>query len=378
MGYPIYKLLRAVNRQYPNNGFINYVDVREDTYDNTEDQMIDEDLRDLINETIQEVYKDVAIDEVYSFPTVPGQNQYVLPEDCDLRDIQEVTRTYQGFRGPLPRPFGPEPGPEPEPQYDHTVMFMVSTSYATLSHTEGTEIDNGTVLYTVPDGDCVPEVPTVNTVDGYIFVGWSPDGETIVPVEDILQTQVLNGITYTGIFEEDEDMKSIMTVTRSTNFTESGTNEVPFDVSSSVGNGFSLDSNGYIVVGAGITKALISGEVTVRYGSEGSKLFDIFERYNGATTKVGKIDAYIGEGEYNISNDVQIVFAPVLMDVHEGGKIILAASIGEGDTIYGNNLEHNNRDMHKTHITIEEVKTSSGGNPLGGNGGGSSDNPLAG
>lgn len=114
MGYPIYKLLRAVNRQYPNNGFINYVDVREDMYDSYKDQMIDEDLRDLINETIQEVYKDVALDEVYSFPTVPGQNQYVLPEDCDLRDIQEVTRTYRGIRGPLPTPPPPGPGPTPE------------------------------------------------------------------------------------------------------------------------------------------------------------------------------------------------------------------------------------------------------------------------
>ena len=117
MGYPIYKLLRAVNRQYPNNGFINYVDVREDMYND----MIDEDLRDLINETIQEVYIDVAIDEVYSFPTVPGQNQYVLPEDCDLRDIQEVTRTYGGIRGPLKPPCGP--GPIPVPGFTAVATF---------------------------------------------------------------------------------------------------------------------------------------------------------------------------------------------------------------------------------------------------------------
>ena len=112
MGYPIYKLLRAVNRQYPNNGFISAVDVTEETMDG----LIDEDLRDLINETLQEVYKDVAIDEVYTFPTVPGQREYVLPPDCDLRDIQEVTRTYQGHRGPLAPP--PEPGPGPEPLPD--------------------------------------------------------------------------------------------------------------------------------------------------------------------------------------------------------------------------------------------------------------------
>jgi len=103
MGYPVYKLLRAVNRQYPNNGFINYVDVREDMYDTNDEstnKIIDEDLRDLINETLQEVYIHVARDEVYSFPTVPGQREYSLPEDCDLRDIQEVTRTFRGWRCP--------------------------------------------------------------------------------------------------------------------------------------------------------------------------------------------------------------------------------------------------------------------------------------
>ena len=155
MGYPIYKLLRAVNRQYPNNGFINYVDVREDTYDNTEDQMIDEDLRDLINETIQEVYKDVAIDEVYSFPTVPGQNQYVLPEDCDLRDIQEVTRTYHGVRGPLPVP----PPPGPGPSAGVLVTFSIREEYGTLVATEGTTIDQNTVTYIVTSGELLPEYP---------------------------------------------------------------------------------------------------------------------------------------------------------------------------------------------------------------------------
>ena len=149
MGYPIYKLLRAVNRQYPNNGFINYVDVREDTYDD----MIDEDLRDLINETIQEVYIDVALDEVYSFPTVPGQNQYVLPEDCDLRDIQEVTRTFVGIRGPLPTPPRPGPGPEPEP-FDVVMYFDANGGTGTM---EPVEVTFGT-KYVLPEcGFTAPE-----------------------------------------------------------------------------------------------------------------------------------------------------------------------------------------------------------------------------
>lgn len=105
MGYPVYKLLRAVNRQYPNNGFINYVDVNEDLTNG----IIDEDLRDLINEALNETYIHIAKDEVYTFPTVAGQNQYALPDDCDLRDIQEVTRTY-AYK-PLVPPCPPTPPP---------------------------------------------------------------------------------------------------------------------------------------------------------------------------------------------------------------------------------------------------------------------------
>lgn len=74
MGYPVYKLLRAVNRQYPNNGFINYVDVTESIYDSEDEdkhRLIDEDVRDLINEALNETYIHIAKDEVFTFPTVP-------------------------------------------------------------------------------------------------------------------------------------------------------------------------------------------------------------------------------------------------------------------------------------------------------------------
>lgn len=166
MSYPIYKLLRAVNRQYPNNGFINYVDVREDMYNH---DLIDEDLRDLINETIQEVYKDVAIDEVYSFPTVPGQNQYVLPEDCDLRDIQEVTRTYQGWRGPL----CPPPGPPPlTPVY--TLFF---DSNGGTGEMEPLECNIGESI-TLPE--CEFEPP-----EGKQFAAWEVNGTIYYPGDTV-------------------------------------------------------------------------------------------------------------------------------------------------------------------------------------------------
>lgn len=130
--YPAYKLIRSINRQYPNNGFINQVDVDEETY---EDVIIPEDFRDILNECLLEIYKDVALEEIYSFPTVAGQNQYVLPDDCVLGDVVEVTRTGGrgfghpplGFIKPIeeivegerpPRPDGaPPPPPPPFPPY---------------------------------------------------------------------------------------------------------------------------------------------------------------------------------------------------------------------------------------------------------------------
>lgn len=161
MAYPVYKLLRAVNRQYPNNGFINYVDVTEDTYNN---EMIDEDLRDLLNETLQEVYIDIALDEVYSFPTVAGQNQYQLPDDCDLRDIQEVTRTY-AFR-PLRPPCG---GPVPT-EFINTLYFDANGGTGDMEPVEGNVGD----VINLPM--CEFEPP-----EGKSFVAWEINGELYQP-----------------------------------------------------------------------------------------------------------------------------------------------------------------------------------------------------
>lgn len=137
--YPVYKLIRAVNRQYPNNGFINAVSVDEETYAGA---IIPEDLKDIINECLQEIYKEVALEEIFSFPTVAGQNQYVLPDDCDLRDVVEVTRT--GGRGFGHPPLGfikpieeivegegtvPPPPPYPDPHYGGPYPGWVPNRY---------------------------------------------------------------------------------------------------------------------------------------------------------------------------------------------------------------------------------------------------------
>lgn len=44
-----------------------------------------------INETMKKIYKDLAIQDYYSFTTVAGQELYVLPEDCSIDMINSVT-----------------------------------------------------------------------------------------------------------------------------------------------------------------------------------------------------------------------------------------------------------------------------------------------
>ena len=85
--YQVYKLVRMINATYPNNGFIYDADVNPETE-------LSEDLVDVINEALHESYKEVELDEVYTFPTIAGQAEYSLPDDCDMSQIQEVTRSF--------------------------------------------------------------------------------------------------------------------------------------------------------------------------------------------------------------------------------------------------------------------------------------------
>ena len=186
MGYPVYKLIRAVNRQYPNNGFINYVDVKEDMYRDKEEpytDIIDEDLRDLINEAIQEVYIHIARDEVFSFPTVPGQKEYSLPEDCDLRDIQEVTRTFYDRRGPL---VPPPPIPDGE---IYIVSFYPnggSGYMPSIKVNAGTTIILPTCEFTPPD-------------ESMSFFFWRDEnGDRFNPGEDVV---VYGDMSFTAVWK---------------------------------------------------------------------------------------------------------------------------------------------------------------------------------
>lgn len=43
-----------------------------------------------INDTLKEIYRDLAIQDFYSFNTIKGQNLYVLPQNCSIDNIKNV------------------------------------------------------------------------------------------------------------------------------------------------------------------------------------------------------------------------------------------------------------------------------------------------
>ena len=192
MGYPIYKLLRQVNKQYPNNGFINYIDVTEDIYDDEDPdkhKLIDEDLRDLINEALNETYIHIAKDEVFTFPTVPGQREYVLPPDCDLRDIQEVVR--KGVR--------PPPPPKIEEDKPCTITFASNGGTGVM---EKIEVAWGT-RYPLPPCEFTPP-------DSYTFKAWDAGGQEYYIGETIY---VYTDMTIFPIWAREDVIYKIQNVT---------------------------------------------------------------------------------------------------------------------------------------------------------------------
>lgn len=56
-------------------------------------EYIDDTLFLWINETMKKIYKDLAIQEQYSFTTRANQELYVLPEDCSIDMIESVTKS---------------------------------------------------------------------------------------------------------------------------------------------------------------------------------------------------------------------------------------------------------------------------------------------
>lgn len=59
-----------------------------------------------INETMKKIYKDLAIQEYYSFTTSAGRELYTLPEDCSIEMINGITISTKAKDGTNPYDWG--------------------------------------------------------------------------------------------------------------------------------------------------------------------------------------------------------------------------------------------------------------------------------
>lgn len=85
--YTAYQLASRCNAEYPNNGFIYEANVEHNT--NLQQGFID-----LINSSLARANNIILLDDDYEFPTIAGQSLYELPENCEQRNIKEITREY--------------------------------------------------------------------------------------------------------------------------------------------------------------------------------------------------------------------------------------------------------------------------------------------
>lgn len=56
------------------------------------DSRVEQGFIDYINSALLRMEKSVLLDEIYEFPTIAGQSVYELPLNCELENIEEVTR----------------------------------------------------------------------------------------------------------------------------------------------------------------------------------------------------------------------------------------------------------------------------------------------
>ncbi len=81
-----YQLMQRINTEYPNNGFVY------DTEITPNSKNIEQGFVDYINSGLLRMNKAIMLDDIYEFPTLKGQAIYELPLNCELGNIEEVTR----------------------------------------------------------------------------------------------------------------------------------------------------------------------------------------------------------------------------------------------------------------------------------------------
>ncbi len=69
-------------------------------------EYIDDTLYIWINETMKKIYKDLAVQDQYSFTTIANQELYTLPQDCSIDMIDHVTMSMNARSGENPYNWG--------------------------------------------------------------------------------------------------------------------------------------------------------------------------------------------------------------------------------------------------------------------------------
>lgn len=116
--------------------------------------------------------------------------------------------------------------------------------------------------------------------------------------------------------------------------------QIKFTSSTMLGSGLSMDANGGIVIGSGVTMVRISGQIC--FGAQVSSMKVAAVWVEGSNTHLARTQAYV-----STSNPQTIVFTPKYVNVTPGSVLSLRVYGQAGDIVYGGTMQ--------TYFTVEVV-----------------------
>lgn len=116
--------------------------------------------------------------------------------------------------------------------------------------------------------------------------------------------------------------------------------QINFTASTTLGSGLSMNANGGIVIGSGVTMVRISGQVTIGAQTNSMKVAAIWTE--GNNTHLARTQAYI-----TTANPQTVVFSPKYVSVTPGSVLSLRVYGQAGDVVYGGTMQ--------TYFTVEAV-----------------------
>ena len=151
----------------------------------------------------------------------------------------------------------------------------------------------------------------------YTKINWQDLPDTTTPINSTNLNHMDDGI-YEANLKVD---KSYLTARLTSNYTiqQTNTNEnvQPFELYNSVGSKFSVDSNGYIKIGAGVSKVLVSYKAAIENGSTQSRTFTYLIHKSGNTTNVitqENVDWYANsKREFNVASPLVLSVLPLFI-----------------------------------------------------------------